>query len=289
MRVFRVVCFCWLAFAAGVRGDTTVNLTNRLAYGANVGWVDARGDVDQGAVFGVCYASGYLWSANAGWIALGNGPSNGWHYTNTSGSDWGVNHDGAGRLSGFAYGANIGWIAFEQTHGKPRIDLLTGDLSGFAWSANAGWIGLSNTQARVVTDLLETGPDSDTDGIPDVWEYQSAGGLGTLDGASDSDGDGASDADEAYAGTDPLDGDSLFAITAISVQDGESALTWPVVPTRLYRLVQADVLQPAPPPWADSGLGLIAPGLASELTAYAPVAGATQRLFRVRAVVPLSE
>jgi hypothetical protein len=33
-------------------------------------------------------------------------------YSNTSGTDYGVNHDGAGELFGYAWGANIGWIQF---------------------------------------------------------------------------------------------------------------------------------------------------------------------------------
>ena len=58
---------------------------------------------------------------------VGSGtPTNGHAYANNSAADWGVNHDGAGRLTGYAWGANIGWVAFEQTHGQPQVDLRTG-------------------------------------------------------------------------------------------------------------------------------------------------------------------
>jgi len=107
---------------------TTVSATNHYAYGGNIGWIETRGDITNGAVFGQSYCTGYLWSANCGWISLGNGPTNGWQYSNTSAADWGVNNDGLGNLSGYAWGANIGWLVFEQTNGMPRIDLQTGNL-----------------------------------------------------------------------------------------------------------------------------------------------------------------
>jgi hypothetical protein len=281
-----------LALAAGgglLRAESTVSAADRYAYGANTGWIDARADLTNGAALGRSYCSGHLWSANVGWIGLGNGPTNGWRYTQTSGSDWGVNHDGAGRLTGYAYGANIGWITFEQTYGQPRIDLLSGSLSGYAWGANVGWISLANSQAHVRTDRLDDGPDADGDGIPDAWEYQVAGGLTTLGaGASDSDGDGVPDADEYGADTDPLDPGSRLAITEFARAGDTDVATWPVAQTRLYRLQQTESLRPAPAVWSDSGFGLIAPDGAPTVTRGVTEPAATQRFYRVQAVLPLS-
>lgn len=269
--------------------DSTINVANRYAYSANAGWIDARADVTNGAVLGLSYCTGYLWSGNVGWIGLGNGPTNGWHYTNAAAGDWGVNHDGAGRLSGYAYGGNIGWITFEQTHGKPQIDLLTGDLSGYAWGANIGWISLANSQAHVQTDVLAAGPDTDGDGIPDAWEYQHSGGLVQLaGGGADWDLDGMSDVDEAGADTDPFNPASKLVITAFARVEGADESTWPVAQTRLYRLLQTDSLTPSPPVWTDSGYGLIQPDGSPQLTRGVTDPTATQRFYRVQAVVPLA-
>lgn len=46
---------------------------NRVACGANLGWINWRGGVANGAVIGASACSGSIWSANAGRISLGNG------------------------------------------------------------------------------------------------------------------------------------------------------------------------------------------------------------------------
>lgn len=83
-------------------GGTTIDAAHPYAYGANVGWINARGNVSRGAAIGRYYCTGFVWSANCGWIDLGRGPVNGWRYGNAATNDWGVNHDGAGGLSGYA-------------------------------------------------------------------------------------------------------------------------------------------------------------------------------------------
>ena len=199
-----LLAFAITGVALLVQGETTIDPGNRHAWGANIGWIDARPSETDGAVIGQTFCSGFLWSANCGWIALGQGsPANGWRYANDSNADWGVNHDGEGRLAGYAYGANVGWIVFEQTSGQPRVDLRTGDLAGYAWGANVGWIGLSNVQAHVRTGALLPGADSDGDGMPDGWE--SAHGLdpATANATADTDGDGVTDLDEYRQGRDP--------------------------------------------------------------------------------------
>src|SRR5262245_486952 len=104
---------------------TTINPANKFACGANIGWIDWRGDTNHGAVIGDYVCSGSIWAANVGWIHLGSGsPINGIHYQNLSANDFGLNHDGMGNLRGFAYGANIGWINFESA-GAPKVDLKT--------------------------------------------------------------------------------------------------------------------------------------------------------------------
>ena len=140
-------------------------------------------------VIGEYVCSGYIYSANVGWINLGSGsPTNQIHYQNHSATDFGVNQDGLGNLSGYAYGANIGWITFEQTYGQPKINLITGKLSGSVWSANCGWISLSNAVAYVQTDSISPGA-LDSNGLPIAWELQNFGHTG-VDPNADPDGDG---------------------------------------------------------------------------------------------------
>ena len=152
--VFSLLPFALLAQGGG--SGTTIDAVNRYAYGANLGWLDWRGDTNNGVVIATNVCSGYIYSANVGWINLGSGfPANGFHYQNNSASDFGVNLDTAGNLSGYAYGANIGWITFEQTCGQPKVNLATGNLSGYVWSANCGWISLSNAVAHVQTGAIQ--------------------------------------------------------------------------------------------------------------------------------------
>jgi hypothetical protein len=267
------------------RAGTTVNAVNKFAYGANLGWLDWRGDTTSGAVIGEYVCSGYIYAANVGWINLGSGsPSNGIQYQNNSGSDFGVNQDGLGNLRGYAYGANVGWLNFENT-GAPKVDLQTGIISGFVWSANCGWISLSNAMAYVQTDTIAPGVDSNNDGIPDAWELLNFGTL-NIDPNADPDNDGMSNREEYLAGTDPNNAqDALQISTASFGPDGTTvSLTWSSVPTRRYYIQKTSDLTA---PWTDSGLGLISPDGATTTRTFGDTA-APARFYRVQAVRPLA-
>src|SRR5438094_111575 len=63
-----------------------------LSWGANIGWMDWRGDDEHGVEIGQFVCSGYIYAANVGWINLGSGtPLNGFSYQNNSATDFGVN------------------------------------------------------------------------------------------------------------------------------------------------------------------------------------------------------
>jgi hypothetical protein len=264
---------------------TTINPANKLACGANVGWIDWRGDTNNGAVIGEYVCAGSIWAANVGWIHLGSGaPSNGIRYQNLSANDFGLNHDGLGNLRGYAYGANIGWINFEAT-GAPKVDLKTGALSGCAYSANCGWISLSNATAFVQTDTIYPGALG-TNGLPIPWLLTHFGTV-NVNANADPDGDGMSNKQEYLAGTNPTDANDKLAITAYSTLPGgtQATLTWKSTPARCYCIQKCLDLNSAL--WIDSGLGLVAPDGASTTRTFADT-NAPMRFYRVQAVRPLA-
>lgn len=260
---------------------TTIDAVNRYAYGANFGWLDERGDTNNGTVIGEYVCSGYLYSANVGWINLGNGtPTNGIYYQNISANDFGVNQDGLGNLRGDAWGANIGWIAFDNT-GAPKVDLDTGKLSGYVWSANCGWISLSNAVAVLQTDAIQPGALA-PDGLPVAWLLANFGTT-NVDANADPDHDGMSNLQEYLAGTDPNNAASNLRLTGITRGVPTAAgvtLQWSSVPTRFYAVQQTATLATN---FADYAV-LSSPGVSSATLVSSNATG----FYRIRAFRPLT-
>ena len=268
------------------RPGTTIDLANRYAYGANLGWLDGVADTNNGVVIGEYVCSGYIYSANVGWINLGSGsPTNGIAYQNLSAGDFGVNQDGLGNLRGYAYGANIGWINFENT-GAPKVNLLTGRFSGYIWSANCGWISLSNSVAYVQTDSIRQGVLS-TNGLPIAWLLANFGTT-NISASADPTGKGISIGQDYLAGTDPNNKNSILRITAerISLGGTNANLTWNSEPTRYYYLQKALTLNSNV--WTDSGLGLVAPSAGTTTSDGFSDTNAPDRFYRVEAIRPLT-
>jgi hypothetical protein len=263
---------------------TTIDSTNKYAYGANIGWMDWRGDTNNGAVIGEYVCSGYIYAANVGWINLGSGsPTNGIYYQSVSSNDFGVNQDGLGNLRGYAWGANIGWINFES-NGAPKVDLKTGRMTGSAYSANCGWISLSNAFAYVQTDTIQQGTLA-PNGLPIAWLLTYFGTTNVSSNA-DADGDGMSNLQEYLAGTNPNDPNDKLVVTNINANLGGTlaGLTWKSVLTRCYFIQKR--LNLSTTNWFDSGLGLIAPDGSSTFRSI-PDTNAPMRFYRVQAVRPL--
>lgn len=278
-----------LAFLAGLLALSSAALAqNRLAYGANIGWIDFAPDAGASVHVGESFLSGHAHSANCGWIHFGDTPDNGVSYANIRPPDIGVNHDGCGTLSGFAYGANIGWINFGWTAdnsdpNRPWFDLTTGQFHGFAYSANCGWINLG--AGYLAIDRIEH-PDADGDGIDDIWEHKWFGDLTTAGVGTDADGDGQSDAAEYAADTDPLQASDFLRIVSHSYANGhtEVTLVFTTQPSRLYQLQHSTDLVT----WSDSGLGTFAPDPDGKTTRTFSFSGTARHFFRACAVLPLT-
>jgi hypothetical protein len=208
----KIVALLAIAIVSFAQAATNINSTNSSSWGANIGFVNWRGDVTNGGVIGEYVLGGYIYGANVGWINLGDyDPANHIQYQNNSATDFGVNFIKVSatiaNLRGYAYGANVGWINFENT-GNPTVDLTTNRLHGFAYSANVGWINLGELGVILQSDSIAPGIDTDGNGLPDGFEATFFGTLG-IDPNADPDGDGESNLSEYRSGTNPTDPNSV--------------------------------------------------------------------------------
>lgn len=113
--------------------------------------------------------TGYIWSANLGWINLS--PTHG-----------GVSNTTAGTLSGYAWGEVGSWVNFSPAKGGVHIDPDTGVFSGYAWVSNAGWMlfDCARVDACVKTNWRGSSSTGDTGG--DTGGGSTGGGGGDTGG-----------------------------------------------------------------------------------------------------------
>ena len=133
--------------------QSNIDPNHKFAWSENCGWTNWRDadDTDAGVFVDETFLLGFIWAENVGWINVGDGsPSNGEHYANADGLDFGVNIDSkTGDLFGLAWGENIGWINFDTSileDERARFDAGEGRFFGFAWAENVGWINLNDTE-----------------------------------------------------------------------------------------------------------------------------------------------
>lgn len=135
----------------------------------------------------------------------------------------------------FQYGAMF-WTEYYPINAK-------GDLG----SDSSGWSFITNTS--VTTDFFDgggdppppTNPDTDSDGMPNVWEEANGLNKDVKDGSTDLDGDKMTNLEEYIAGTNPRSASSFFK-TRIDVTTGAIELQWHTETGRIYRVSQSTSL-----------------------------------------------
>ena len=118
-------------------------------------------------------------------------------------------------------------VAFES--GRVTIEgeaLADGEYSASDLDALGFDVIVSDGGGRLFIGDLP--PDSDNDGLPDLWEWRFFTDVTVSDGSGDADGDGQIDAAEFVAGTSPVDPLDVFQVTSVlSEPGGGVTLTWP--------------------------------------------------------------
>jgi hypothetical protein len=91
-------------------------------------------------------------------------------------------------------------------------------------------------------ELSDYQRDNDNDGIDDLWAmtYFGRTPLSRDEKLADYDGDGASNQDEAVAGTHPKEASSVLKLEAIRLGTGKFSLRFPCVMGKRYRVWHAD-------------------------------------------------
>ena len=160
-------------------------------------------------------------------------------------------------------------VCVEVTHAKgtSRVTVDMTRDSG-AWTALGEWPFTAGTAGSVkiltegsvgktvIADAVLFSPvtpdtdDRDGNGLPDTWEREHFLTLGGVDPTADPDGDGLTNADEFLAGSDPLDGTSVFSIRSFTWEKSASnnrivTLSWPSVSGRHYTVWRAKSLKDA--------------------------------------------
>ncbi|HOW97152.1 MAG TPA: hypothetical protein PK634_05130, partial [Kiritimatiellia bacterium] len=179
------------------------------------------------------------------WLAVGSATN--FSVTASDGNGNAVTLTNTVKPSGATFAAGVfAWTALPAE--------LAGTTQAVVFVADDGQ-GATNSIVTNATQIVVPF-DSDGDGMPDGWEWDSFASL-TNPPAGDWDGDELSNLDEYTAGTTPTDGDSIFAVET-PTPAGTISVQVPVrtVPGRKYTIYFADDLGGDWSPFANPAQGI---------------------------------
>ena len=147
-------------------------------------------------------------------------------------------------------------------------------------------------QRDIYGNPFELTPDNDADGLTDVAEVSGSEfspSTVTSPNNADSDGDGASDRNEAVAGTNPADSNRFMDVVNIAPVGQNKKVQWTARSGKSYRVLSADQNSFTRPTNVIDTVTVTDPGAASpwyETTGAYTNAGATQSKFYAVEVLP---
>ncbi len=128
-----------------------------------------------------------------------------------------------------------------------------------------------------VTFFPEKEDDTDADQLPDSWERSVWHSIEMVnDPRGDQDGDGSTNEQEYFAGTDPADSESCLRILGVSPSPSGTILRWKSALGKRYRVSYSDDLRT----WFLLGPPTVGDGEAAEFS-DSDAASATRRFYRV--------
>lgn len=147
----------------------------------------------------------------------------------------------------------------------------------------AALTGMVRTGGRL--DMLRT-VDTDADGLPDWWEIERLGSL-AFDATADPDGDGQTNAQEFFAGTNPTDAADRLVVEEFSaIASGGYELNFVSISGVMYQLETSFDMQPGS--WVPLGGQVEGAGSIMQFTDV-PSPAPLRRFYRIRVIprIPL--
>jgi len=165
----------------------------------------------------------------------------------------------------------------------------TGNLEGFALVSTPdtnNWCmvtddSIANSEGVMLYRQFQPNEDTDGDSLADDWELRYFGSTGNTTGSSDADGDGHTDLEEFYAGTNPTNANSQVRIESLTPEGPDLRIAWRTVGGQTNIVQTATTMMNS---FSDLG-SLTITGSGDVLTNYLDAGAATnglERYYRIR-------
>lgn len=142
-------------------------------------------------------------------------------------------------------------------------------------SAGAGGLLVATGKGDVIATNLSVTSSLDG-GVQGMASFLASYGLPTGSGSADPDGDGATNAEEYAAGTNPTSGSEVFRIIDVTKASGNNFIKFgPIRPSRLYRIWCSENLGGSG--W--SSIGQVTPGVTDDYFLFGHPTPSSSKLF----------